>query len=856
VSFHGDGEPAAWRYAPLLGALDAHRSLLRQSIAAAAAGLPLPVPPPGVRLLPLPPPPTATDAAAVDAPGIAKSTAQVPAGGAMPDDAAWVRLYDIEAATRTALVAAASAGADGAATWAHLLHALDASDRLTTTLVDAALEELTRAISQREHWLTDRLHDAFLDALSVGRFSLRVTDGLIVQADEAFAAFLGTEPGRLIGVPAGRFIPAGKLVDIVEQSVKRGRPGRVQVRTLGVDHEPVTLDIIAFMQQAADRDELHCMAVNVSQVDRDIAQRRLLSAAVEASNDLVLITDPSFVIVYVNQAFQQVTGYRPDEVIGRHPRFLQGRLTPGTALDRMRACMRAGRAVRAELINYRKDGSTFWIDLSVVPVTGSEGEVEHWVSVGRDISERKQAEQEITRLAMEDHLTGLPNRRAAEARLQLEWDRARRMRSPFALALLDIDHFKRVNDQFGHEVGDRMLRHVAQTVKAALRGGDWVARWGGEEFLICFHGLDATGALAAGERMREHVKASPLAADAGDLAVTVSLGVSVYRPAVESTARMMVEADGLLYAAKEAGRDRVMCIGAADARYGGVPCERAQLQAALQESRVFAAFQPIVELRSGAQVGVEALARIIMPDGRAIPAAQFMDTAESLHLCARIDHEIVEQALKAQVFPVHAGPGKPARAPRAGAGGAPAVPPQRMACFVNLSPQFLASPQRVCQLIEMASGAEMAGSSERRLVIEISERQGGDPVSLKSSLKPLVDAGFLLALDDFGSGCSSFQYLADLPIRYLKIEGWMVARAVHDSRIRQLLETIVGTARTFQLTTIAECVEHADTARVLRELGVDWAQGFLYGAPAVDPGRARSAAAAQHAPAAAAARAD
>jgi len=850
VNLPEGGEPAARRYAPLLRSLDAHRSLLRESIAAAAAGLPLPAVPPATPLLPLPAPAAAGGAGADAGTGGASRGRAAP--GPLPGNAAAApatsstagdlaiaseSLCEIEAATRAALVAAAAAGADAAATWAHLLQALEASDRLTTVLVDAALVELMDAVSQRERRLTHRLQNEFLDAMSVGRFSLRVTDGLIVQADDAFAAFLGTEPKHLVGVPAGRFIPVEKLVEIVEQSVKSGRPGRAQVRTLGVDHEPVTLDIIAFMQQAAERDELQCMAVNVSRVDRDIAQRRLLSAAVEASNDLVLITDPSFAIEYVNRAFLQVTGYEPDEVLGRHPRFLQGRQTPGTALDRMRARMRAGRSVRAELVNYRKDGSAFWIDLSVVPVTGGDGQVEHWVSVGRDVSERKQAEQEITRLAMEDYLTGLPNRRAAEARLQLEWNRARRTRSPFALALLDIDHFKRVNDQFGHEVGDRTLRHVAQVIKSTLRGGDWVARWGGEEFVICFHGLDAEGALAAGERMRKHVKASPFAAGQGDLEVTVSLGVSVYRPAVESSARMMAEADGLLYEAKQAGRDRVLCIGAADGRRGSVVWERAQVQSALKESRVVAALQPIVDLRSGEQVGVEAFARIIAPDDRVIPASQFLEAAESLHLSAEIDQAIAAHALGAKVIPGAGAPGTSARAPRAGhvpAAADPVIAHKRLTCFVNLSPQFLASAQSVERLIALAASVRMADSAERSFVIEITERQGGDLASLKSNLKPLVDAGFLLALDDFGSGYSSFQYLADLPIQYLKIEGWMVARAVGDSRIRQLLETIVSTAQKFRLTTVAECVEDAGTARVLRDLGVDWAQGFLYGAPVVD----------------------
>ena len=820
------------RFAPLLRSLDEHRSLVRQAIAAAAAGEPVPRLAPDASVLPVLPPSAAVNVAGGSTAATAATTAATAAAATAAAAEVWRGVFGAETTLHDALNAASAAGD---APWPHLLAALETSDRLTTLLVDAALAELMLTVAQRERRLTEQLQDEFLDALSVGRFSLRVTDGLIVQADAAFAAFLGTEPRHLIGVPAGRFIPVEKLVEIVEQSVKSGRPGRVQVRTLGVDRESVTLDIIAFMQQAADRDELQCMAVNVSRADRDIAQRRLLSAAVEASNDLVLITDPSYNVEYVNPAFVKVTGYEPDEVLGRHPGFLQGRKTPGTALDRLRSRMRAGRASRAELVNYRKDGTPFWIDLSVVPVTGSDGMIEHWVSVGRDVSERKQAEQEITRLAMEDYLTALPNRRAAEARLQLEWNRARRTRSPFALALLDIDHFKRVNDQFGHEVGDRTLRHVAQVVNATLRGGDWVARWGGEEFVICFHGLDAAGALAAGERMRKHVKASAPASDGTQPSVTVSLGVSVYRPALESPTQMLAEADGLLYEAKQAGRDRVLCIGAADGHRGSVVWERSQVQTALQESRVVAAFQPIIDLRSGAQVGVEAFARILSTDDRVIPASQFIEAAESLHLSAEIDEAIAEYTLDAKAGPVPAGRDAQAHArdESHGSYGATGAAAGHLTCFINLSPQFLASAQSIERLIARAANVRMAESVDRSFVIEITERRGGDLASLKANLKPLVEAGFKLALDDFGSGYSSFQYLADLPIQYLKIEGWMVARAVGDSRIRQLLETIVGTAQKFKLITVAECVEEAGTAGVLRDLGVDWAQGYLYGAPMV-----------------------
>jgi diguanylate cyclase len=785
------------RLAPQLRVLDALRTALRAQVSAAAGQQRLPPaewPPFGAQ--------EPGPAGAVDVPA---------------------QLARVDADLRTALAAAreAQARADTPMLWSALDCALGLGDRLAAELVDGALAELLSAFTARERSITEHLRNEYLDAMQIGRFVFRVTDGLIVQADEAFAGFLGTTPDRLVGLPASRFIPNEKLIEIVEQSVRSGRPGRAQVRTLRVDRAPVTLEIIAFMQEAAEQDELQCMAVNVSEAEREVTQRRLLSAAIEASNDLVLITDQRFEIVYANPAFLATTGYDADEVIGRHPRFLQGRDSDGPPLERLRSALKAGRPMRAELVNYRKDGQPFWIDLSAVPVTAPDGTIEHWVSVGRDVSARKQAEQEITRLAMEDHLTGLPNRRAAEARLQLEWNRARRNRAQFALAIADIDRFKLINDQYGHELGDRALRHIAQSIQATLRGGDWVARWGGEEFVICFHDLDGGGAATAGERVRRFVKDTPLQTPAGALTITMSLGVSVYRPTFDAVAQMLAEADGLLYEAKQSGRDKVLAAGAASGRRGSVIWEGTQVQSALQESRVVAAFQPIVDLRTSRQVGDEALARIIGHDERLIPAAQFIEAAEALHLAASIDAAVATHAL-------------------AHGSAAGETSDGRQAHFINLSPQFLANRESVESLIVQASAIEPPGVRARRFVVEITERQGGDLQQLKANLQPLVDAGFGLALDDFGSGYSSFQYLADLPIQYLKIEGWMVARAVSDGRIRQVLESIVATARRFNLITVAECVEDASTAQVLCDLGVDWAQGYFFGAPSVERDAARA----------------
>ena len=545
---------------------------------------------------------------------------------------------------------------------------------------------------------------------------------------------------------------------------------------------------------------------------QETEQRRLLSAAIEASDQIVMITGADHRIVYVNSAFARVTGYEPAEAIARNPRFLQGAGTSQATRVSLREAIAKGQPAQAEILNYRKSGEPYWVDVSIVPVSVSSGGITHWIAIQRDITQRKVQEQEITRLAMEDYLTGLPNRRAAETRLQVEWSRARRDRCGFAIALVDIDRFKLVNDQYGHQIGDQALVHVARLLFGNMRGGDWIARWGGEEFLVCFHDLDARGALTAGERARKLVRSKPVKLTQGDLPLTVSIGIALYGAESESLDAMLASADALLYQAKQSGRDKVLCAGVSAGRRGSLIWEGAQVQTALHEDRVVAAYQTIVDLRTGDVVGDEALARIVGSGATPIPAQRFIVAAEQLHLVAAIDRAVSRRALQRMAS---------AKRDRT-----------RSARFINLSTQFLSDPEQVSNLLGYARTLGLAGNgSANPVVIEITERQSGDLTTLNRHLQPLLDEGFRLALDDFGSGYSSFMYLTDLPMSFLKIEGWMVGRIAKDTRIRQLVESIVNTAGRFQLKTVAECVETAESAQVLCDIGVDWAQGYFFAKP-------------------------
>jgi len=721
------------------------------------------------------------------------------------------RLYALFESAADGCVASAKRGRDQAAV-ERLQECFSRVASLTTLLTASSLREVSLLFAERERRIAQRYEQEFLEAAHIGRFSVRLSDEALLACDESFAALFDGEPSGLRGREARAVIGTAAWRDLRED-LKPGAPRRVRIRR--PRPSPLTLEIVAYISGSAARGTLHGFVVNVSQAEADAQHRRMLSSAIDALAQLVAINDARQHIVYVNGGFTRVTGYASGDVLGRSLRFLHGPETSHATLALLRKSVRSGEAAHVELVNYRKSGEAYWVDLSMVPVPDAGGEITHWVAIGHDITARKRQEEEITRLAMEDHLTGLPNRRAAEARLAVEWSRARRRAGSFAVALVDVDRFKLVNDQYGHQVGDQALIHISELLSRNKRGGDWICRWGGEEFMVCLHDLDARGALTAAERTRKLIRNHPLAAPQGELTLTVSMGVALYDAEVESVEALVAEADALLYEAKRAGRDRVLSNARQSARGGFTNgnWERSQVHSALQEQRVVAAFQPIVDLRSGETVAEEALARIVGRDDTLVPAGEFIAAAEALRLISAIDRTVSETALERS----------------ASASGD--VPCTR---FINLSSQFLADGEQVEGLLERAKALRvLPGGKNQPLVVELTERQTGDMKLLKRQLRPLLQSGFGLALDDFGSGQSSFMYLADLPLSFIKIEGWMVRRIVSDSRIRQLIASLVGTARSFDLRTVAECVEDGQAAQVLCDLGVDWAQGFFFAEPAL-----------------------
>ncbi|MHB1566927.1 MAG: sensor domain-containing protein [Acidiferrobacter sp.] len=428
---------------------------------------------------------------------------------------------------------------------------------------------------------------------------------------------------------------------------------------------------------------------------------------------------------------------------------------------------------------------------------------------------RMAAETRAHYLARHDILTGLYRRNVLEEALVHAHASSQTTGKPYSVALVDLDHFKMVNDSYGHAVGDRVLIDVAEILRQTFRLGDLVGRWGGEEFLCLLPGLNAEGALGVAERVRQQIAQTVIMADDRKLQITASIGVGSYPGEGTQIADILVQADTALYQAKQQGGNQVAQAGEAP----GIFWIGGQIEEALRTSQIVAAYQPIVVLASGQRVADEALARLVRPDHSVMTATDFIEAASHLGQLYRIDQAVIAQVMDRCVAELNTGH----------------VP---MLHFFNASAGLLSQTPYLTALLDKARCYERTRGPGQGfqvpLVIEITERAIlRNPQAVSRDLQPLIDFGFRIALDDFGSGYSSLLYLAQFPISFLKIEQKLVAQVRTDRRVAMIVRSVAALAHDLGLTTIAEGIEDEASQAMLRELGIDWGQGYHFGSPEV-----------------------
>jgi diguanylate cyclase (GGDEF)-like protein/PAS domain S-box-containing protein len=423
-----------------------------------------------------------------------------------------------------------------------------------------------KQLRMQEQRLADE-REQLLAALGEGVYGVDQA-GNCTFANSAALAMLGYQKEELLGQDQHRLIhhhhPDGEpyahaqcpiYLTLHDGRVRRGEEWFFRKDGSGFPVEMTTAPI----ERAGERIGAVVAFHDISQRQAALARDRLLVSALEAAANGIVITDPDARIEWVNPAFETLTGYRREEVMGIRPaELVKSGLHDQAFYSTMWQTILAGQTWRGEIINKKRDGSLYNEELIIAPVLDESGVVRHFVGIKQDISERKRLEAELLQLATTDSLTGLPNRRQFLALLEQESARQKRCSEPArSLLMLDLDHFKQINDCHGHAAGDAVLRHFADLVRANLRKTDLAGRLGGEEFAILLIGSDLASASEFAEGLRKEVAADLVEFDGKTLRVNVSIGVTQLSAADASADVTLARADTALYLAKERGRNRV-----------------------------------------------------------------------------------------------------------------------------------------------------------------------------------------------------------------------------------------------------------------------------------------------------------
>jgi len=413
--------------------------------------------------------------------------------------------------------------------------------------------------------------------------------------------------------------------------------------------------------------------------------------------------------------------------------------------------------------------------------------------------------------ATRDPLTDLFNQRVFWELSFYEVGRAQRHGYSFGLLLIDLDNFKLINDNYGHIVGDTYLQRFARQVQNALRDGDILARYGGDEFVVLLPEADVDSVVMVAERIRLAIESLEVTTpQQATIRGTASIGLAVFPEHADNAKDLLLFADNMMYRAKGAGKGQVAVPSQDDivSVFRDITQKSVMVLEAIEAKRVVPYFQPILGIAERKIVAYEVLSRIEL-DGRIIRADEFVEIAEKIGVIHRLDMLVIEQALDILAAQGHAGE-----------------------VFINLSPRALVFNEFARDLRRVVA---KSGISPSNIVFEITERDTVKNLSLlERFLNDLKSDGFKLAIDDFGSGFSSFHYLRRFPIDYLKIEGDFIANMLNSEKDRTFVVSIRSLARDMGITVVAEYVESAEVLEELIGLEVQRAQGYYIGRPARD----------------------
>ena len=559
--------------------------------------------------------------------------------------------------------------------------------------------------------------------------------------------------------------------------------------------------------------------VRVAGTGRDVTairsaerERRISSEVLRSMAEAVAVFDRDFVFVSINPAFSRMTGYPEAEVIGQTTGLLDSHQHDPEFYSDMRAELQRSGRWSGEIWQQRKDGNEFlcWLQASIV--LDSSGQRGHYVAVLTDITDQKRAEQELRYLANYDTLTNLPNRTLLSERLSRAIVRARRQGHRIALLFLDLDRFKDINDSLGHAAGDRILRAAAVRLQETVGAEHTVARLGGDEFTVVLENLDTPE--QAEDVARRLIKAfeAPLDFDERhDVAISPSIGISVYPDHAQVPTDLLKHADTAMYQAKAAGRRTFMrYTETMDVEIRQRATISAALRKVLDRGELRLVFQPRLSLPEARITGVEALLRWNSPEHGNIPPSEFIPLAEESGLILEIGEWAMRDACSRLRQWRQAGL-------------------DQLSVSVNVSAiQLLRGdlPKMVARALSES------GIPPWRLELELTESVVmSNAAHTSNTMQALRELGVALAVDDFGTGYSSLAYLKRLPINTLKIDKEFISDLTRDPDDEAITSTVITMAHSLGLNVVAEGVELEEQMEFLRAHGCDEIQGYWLARP-------------------------
>ncbi|HXR40460.1 MAG TPA: PAS domain S-box protein [Terracidiphilus sp.] len=693
---------------------------------------------------------------------------------------------------------------------------------------DAKAGEERLAAAQEALRLSEkRYRTAFqtsLDAININRLS----DGQFIECNKAFLDIIGFARNEVIGRTA---LELGIWVDPADRKRMADQVSRKSIfRDLEARFRKKNGDIFWGLMSAS-RIEIEGVACVLS-ITRDISEAKAAEQRLAEAAEALRVSEERYRKVFqtsldpitinridnkqyldVNQAFLHVMGFERDEVIGKVPLDLNIWTDPRDLVNLADTLHETGECRNREIQFTRKDGSTVWglMSASIIEIGG----IPCALTITRDISSAKAAEDEIRSLAFYDTLTGLPNRRLLLERLHQAMAASSRTGRMRALLFVDLDNFKTLNDTLGHQTGDLLLHAAAHRLAVCVSDADTVGRLGGDEFVLMLEDLSeipeeaAAQAKTVGEKVLTTI-AQPYLLDGRECRSSASIGISVFGDRRESAKEILQQADIAMYQAKAAGRNTMRFFAPAlQAAVNARAAMEDDLRVALQTSQFVLYFQPQIDRNRLA--GAEALIRWKHPWRNILPPGEFIPLAEETDLILPLGKWVLEAAC-AQIA--------------AWAGHKPAA---RLSLAINISARQFRQPDFVEQVL---SALERTGANPRNLRLELTESMLVESVEeVIGKMTELKAHGLRFSLDDFGTGYSSLAYLKRLPLDQLKIDRSFIRDILREESSAAIAQTIISLSRAMGLPVIAEGVETEEQRDFLARLGCHAFQGYLFSRP-------------------------